>query len=121
MAEEWVGIGCKSIWGKNSGEETPIFVSKRWVKWNGVSFAAVEQVAFGLVSYLVLLIWKILVTSILCFSSLPGQELREWLANPTENLQVAVGDNIRVWVVTLTGAKGTIFAGEKYKLKVKIS
>lgn len=119
MAEEWVGIGCKSIWGKNSGEETPIFVSKRWVKWNGVSF--VEQVAFGLVSYLVLLIWEILVTSILCFSSLPGQELREWLANPTENLQVAVGDNIRVWVVTLTGAKGTIFAGEKYKLKVKIS
>lgn len=47
------------------------------------------------------------------------QELREWLANPMDNLHVAVGDNLRVWVVTLTGAKGTIFAGEKYKLKVR--
>jgi ubiquitin-protein ligase len=47
------------------------------------------------------------------------QELRDWLANPIENLNVAVGDNIRVWVVTLTGAKGTIYAGEKYKLKVR--
>ena len=46
------------------------------------------------------------------------QELREWLGNPTDNIHVAVGDNIRVWVVTLTGAKDTIFAGEKYKLKV---
>ena len=36
-----------------------------------------------------------------------------------DNLHVAVGDNLRVWVVTLTGAKGTIFAGEKYKLKVR--
>lgn len=36
-----------------------------------------------------------------------------------ENIQVAVGDNLRVWVVTLTGAKGTIYAGEKYKLKVR--
>lgn len=35
-----------------------------------------------------------------------------------DNMHVAVGDNLRVWVVTLTGAKGTIFAGEKYKLKV---
>lgn len=32
---------------------------------------------------------------------------------------MAVGDNLRVWVVTLTGAKGTVFAGEKYKLKVR--
>ena len=36
-----------------------------------------------------------------------------------DNLHVAVGDNLRVWVVTLTGAKGTVFAGEKYKLKVR--
>jgi len=40
------------------------------------------------------------------------------MATPIENIQVAVGENIRVWVVTLTGAKGTIFDGEKYKLKV---
>lgn len=46
------------------------------------------------------------------------QELRDWLANPVENIAVAVGDNLRVWVVTLTGAKGTIYEGEKYKLKV---
>jgi len=46
--------------------------------------------------------------------------LREWLANPMDNMHVAVGDNLRVWVVTLTGAKGTVFAGEKYKLKVCI-
>ncbi|KAM3577014.1 hypothetical protein VYU27_001155 [Nannochloropsis oceanica] len=45
------------------------------------------------------------------------KELREWLANPMDNMHVAVGDNLRVWVVTLTGAKGTVFAGEKYKLK----
>ena len=31
---------------------------------------------------------------------------------------MAVGDNLRVWVVTLTGSKGTVYAGEKYKLKV---
>lgn len=47
------------------------------------------------------------------------QELRDWLANPMENIQVAVGDNLRVWVVTLTGAPGTVYAGEKYKLKVR--
>jgi ubiquitin-conjugating enzyme E2 W len=31
---------------------------------------------------------------------------------------VSVGSNIRVWIVTLTGADGTLYAGEKYKLKM---
>lgn len=46
------------------------------------------------------------------------KELRDILKNPSENISVSVGDNIRVWIITITGAKGTVYAGEKYKLKV---
>jgi ubiquitin-conjugating enzyme E2 W len=46
------------------------------------------------------------------------KELRAFLANPPENCRLVVGANIRVWVVHVTGAEGTIFAGEKYKLKL---
>ena len=46
------------------------------------------------------------------------KELRAFLANPPENCKLSVGANIRVWVVQITGAEGTVFAGEKYKLKI---
>ncbi len=46
------------------------------------------------------------------------KELRAFLANPPENCKLSVGANIRIWVVQVTGAEGTIFAGEKYKLKI---
>lgn len=46
------------------------------------------------------------------------KELRAFLANPPDNCKLTVGANIRVWIVQITGAEGTIFAGEKYKLKM---
>ena len=46
------------------------------------------------------------------------KELRSFLANPPENCKLRVGANIRIWVVQITGAEGTVFAGEKYKLKI---
>ena len=38
--------------------------------------------------------------------------------NPPDGCKVSVGKNLNVWIVTMTGAEGTIFAGEKYKLRV---
>lgn len=46
------------------------------------------------------------------------KELRAFLANPPDNCKLMVGANIRVWVIQITGAEGTVFAGEKYKLKM---
>jgi len=46
------------------------------------------------------------------------KELRAFLANPPDNCKLAVGANIRQWVVTMVGAEGTIYAGESYKLKL---
>lgn len=46
------------------------------------------------------------------------KELQAFLADPPENIQLTVGKNIRHWIFTLTGVEGTVFAGEKYKLKV---
>lgn len=46
------------------------------------------------------------------------KELRSFMINPPDGCKVAVGSNIRSWVVTITGAKGTIFAGEEYKLRM---
>jgi ubiquitin-conjugating enzyme E2 W len=45
-------------------------------------------------------------------------ELRSFINNPPENCKVHVGSNIRQWVVSITGPKGTIYEGEKYKLKM---
>lgn len=39
------------------------------------------------------------------------------MENPPEGCKVSVGSNLRVWIVTITGAPGTVFAGEKYRLK----
>ena len=45
------------------------------------------------------------------------KELRAFVSNPPEGCKLAVGANLRVWVMTITGVEGTIYAGEKYKLK----
>ena len=48
------------------------------------------------------------------------RELRDFQTNPPPNCAVAVRpENLNVWVVTLTGVEGTLFAGEKYKLRVE--
>jgi ubiquitin-protein ligase len=33
-------------------------------------------------------------------------------------MQVAVGKSLKIWIVTITGAKGTVFEGEKFKLRL---
>ncbi len=45
-------------------------------------------------------------------------ELKEFIKSPPPNLSVQVGSNIRVWVVTMVGATGTIYEGEVYKLRI---
>ncbi|KAJ8605993.1 hypothetical protein CTAYLR_010121 [Chrysophaeum taylorii] len=47
-----------------------------------------------------------------------AKELEEFVANPPENCKVSMGKNMNVWIVTITGAKKTIFEGEKFKLRV---
>ena len=34
-----------------------------------------------------------------------------------ENMKLAVGSSIRQWIISVVGAEGTIYAGEKYRLK----
>ena len=46
------------------------------------------------------------------------KELRSFIANPPSNCKVVVGANIRSWVINIVGAEDTIYAGEKYKLKI---
>ncbi|KAG5192058.1 ubiquitin-conjugating enzyme/RWD-like protein [Tribonema minus] len=46
------------------------------------------------------------------------KELQEFMKNPPEGCQVSVGKSLKVWIITITGAKGTIFEGEKFKLRV---
>jgi ubiquitin-conjugating enzyme E2 W len=45
------------------------------------------------------------------------RELKNFMESPPHNCEVSVGSNIRIWVVTLTGIDGSVYAGEKYKLK----
>ena len=40
------------------------------------------------------------------------------MKNPPDGCRVSVGSDLKVWIVTLTGAQDTVFAGKKYKLKV---
>jgi ubiquitin-conjugating enzyme E2 W len=47
------------------------------------------------------------------------RELKEFLASKLPNLSVQVGSNIRIWIVTMTGAKNTIYEGEVFKLRVQ--
>jgi ubiquitin-conjugating enzyme E2 W len=46
------------------------------------------------------------------------QELRKFLADPPPNLSVAVGKNLRVWIVTMKGGKNTIYEGETFRLRI---
>ena len=46
------------------------------------------------------------------------KELKEFIKHPPDNLSVAVGKNIRVWIITIKGAKGSIYDGETFKLRV---
>eukprot|EP00752_Nemacystus_decipiens_P002790 g2606.t1 len=46
------------------------------------------------------------------------KELKEFMANPPDCCKVSVGKNIRVWIITINGAEGTIYAGEKFRLRV---
>lgn len=47
------------------------------------------------------------------------RELKEFLKSPPPNLSVKVGKNIRVWIITLEGTKGSLYEGEKYRLRVQ--
>jgi len=47
------------------------------------------------------------------------REMKDFLSSPPPNMSVKVGKNIRLWIITLTGAKNTIYEGEKYRLRVK--
>jgi ubiquitin-conjugating enzyme E2 W len=47
------------------------------------------------------------------------RELKEFVKDPPPNLTVNVGANLRVWLVTLKGAKGTIYEGETFQLRIK--
>ena len=46
------------------------------------------------------------------------RELKEFLRDPPPNLTVKVGKNIRVWIVTMKGAKNTIYEGETFQLRI---
>ena len=47
------------------------------------------------------------------------RELKQFLSEPPPNLKVSVGKNIRVWIVTLNMSDDTIYAGEKYRLRIQ--
>jgi len=47
------------------------------------------------------------------------KELKQFLSSPPPNLKVAVGKNIRVWIVTFKMPEDTVYAGEKYRLRIQ--
>mmetsp|Transcript_7760 Transcript_7760/g.19015 ORF Transcript_7760/g.19015 Transcript_7760/m.19015 type:complete len:347 (+) Transcript_7760:229-1269(+) len=47
------------------------------------------------------------------------KELKAFLKSPPDNLSVQVGSNIRLWIVTILGAKDTIYEGEIFKLRIE--
>jgi len=47
-----------------------------------------------------------------------SRELADFVENPPDGCKVSVGKSLNVWIVTMTGAKDTIFANEKFKLRV---
>ncbi len=47
------------------------------------------------------------------------RELKEFLKSPPPNLSVRVGKNIRIWIITMVGTKGSLYEGEKYRLRVQ--
>lgn len=47
------------------------------------------------------------------------RELQALIRQPLENVTVAVLKDIRSWIVTIQGAKGTIYEGDAFRLRVK--
>jgi len=47
------------------------------------------------------------------------RELKEFMRSPPPNLSVKVSKNIRIWIVTLTGAPNSLYKGEKYRLRIQ--
>ena len=47
------------------------------------------------------------------------RELDEFRTSPPEGCKLTIGKSLNVWIITLTGAPNTIFAGEKFKLRVQ--
>lgn len=47
------------------------------------------------------------------------RELKEFLKAPPPNLSVKVGKNIRIWIITMKGTKGSLYEGETYRLRVQ--
>jgi ubiquitin-conjugating enzyme E2 W len=47
------------------------------------------------------------------------RELKEFMRAPPPNLKVKVGKNIRIWIITMKGAKNTIYESETYRLRVQ--
>jgi ubiquitin-conjugating enzyme E2 W len=39
------------------------------------------------------------------------------MLDPIENVKLSVGNNIRQWIITVVGPEGTVYAGEKFRLK----
>ncbi|KAL5681767.1 hypothetical protein ACJX0J_008152, partial [Zea mays] len=46
------------------------------------------------------------------------KELAEWQQNPPVGFKHKVSDNLQRWVIEVTGAAGTLYAGEAYQLQV---
>ena len=46
------------------------------------------------------------------------KEIKSFLESPPDGCKLIVGSNIRSWIVCITGAPGTIYSGEEYKLKI---
>lgn len=47
------------------------------------------------------------------------KELKAFLTSPPPNLRVKVGKNLRLWIVTFRMPEDTIYAGEKFRLRVQ--
>ena len=47
------------------------------------------------------------------------KELEKMRSSPVDGIQVQAGSDATQWIVNLTGAAGTIYAGERYNLRVK--
>ncbi|GKZ00926.1 hypothetical protein MPSEU_001044100 [Mayamaea pseudoterrestris] len=47
------------------------------------------------------------------------RELKQFIQDPPPNLTVRVGKNIRIWIVTIVGAKGSIYEGETFQLRIQ--
>ena len=46
------------------------------------------------------------------------RELKAFIQEPPDNLMVKVGKNMRVWIVTMKGATGTVYEGETFLLRI---